>query len=152
MPEITTTGHALTPNTPLGEGEELQHSFHPSRDTYIRDHVRMAAVAMAAGMAILYIMGNPHVWTGAIGGLAAVILRAWYIASDELAMRWELTNHRLLGPGGRIVRLGEIKAVNHLGSAVQVVTHGGDKHLLKYQRDKLDTVARIERARAGGAG
>ena len=28
--------------------------------------------AMALGMGVLWYMGNPHVWTGAIGGLAAV--------------------------------------------------------------------------------
>jgi hypothetical protein len=112
----------------------------------------MAAAAMGIGMAILWVMGNPHVWTGAVGGLAAIAIRAFYIASDELAARWDLTDRRLLGPGGRAVPLGQIKALNKLGSAVQVITHGGDKHLIKYQADSTATRTQIERAMAGGRG
>ena len=80
----------------------------------------------------------------AVGGLAAVGFRAWFVASDELAIRWDLTDRRLLGPGTRAVRLAEIKAINTLGSAVQVVTLSGEKHLLKYQKDRNATRARID--------
>jgi hypothetical protein len=136
---------SLTPTTTLLEGETVQDSFTTDRATYWRDHAWMAALAMAIGMAILWVMGNPHVWTGAVGGLAAVAIRGGYIASDELGLRWDLTDRRLLGPGGRVVQLGEIKALNKLGSAVQIVTHTGDKHLIKYQKDGTATRARIER-------
>ncbi|MDR9484538.1 MULTISPECIES: hypothetical protein [Sediminimonas] len=142
----------LTPTTDLTPGEEVIASFHADRPTYWRDMATMAAVAMAIGMAILWAMGNPHIWTGAVGGLAAVALRAFYIASDEVNVRWDLTNRRVLGPQGRAVRLGEIKMIRTLGSAVQLVTHTGDKHLLKYQADRNATKARIERAIAGGRG
>ena len=104
----------------------------PDRQTYIRVHAWMAAAAMAAGMAILWLAGNPHIWTGAVGGLAAIAVRGWYLASDELAVEWELSATRLNGPGWRQMDLGEIETVRTLGSAVQVVTKGGDKHLLKY--------------------
>ena len=144
--------YALTPTLALAEGETLQHSFTPDRATYWRDHAWMAAGAMGLGMVILWAMGNPHVWTGAVGGLAAIAIRAGYIASDELAVRWDLTDRRLLGPGGRAVPLSGIKAVNKLGSAVQIVTHGGDKHLIKYQAGSTATRAQIERAMAGGRG
>ena len=139
-----------TPTAPLLEGEELLASFHPERATYRRDHATMAAIAMAAGMGILWAIGNPHVWTGAIGGLAAVALRGWYVASDELAQRWDLTDRRLLGPGGRAIGLREIEAINTLVSAVQVVTRSGGKHLIKYQPDAKATKAAIERVQAGG--
>ena len=46
------------------------------------------------------------------------------------------------------MRLGEIAKIRKLGSAVQVVTLSGDKHLLKFQQDRDDTIARIERAKA----
>jgi hypothetical protein len=137
---------ALTPTTPLAPGERVRHSFTPDRATYRRDHAAMAAAAMGIGMAILWAMGNPHVWTGAVGGLAAVLLRGLYIASDELALRWDLTDRRLLGPGGRAVPLSRIKALNRLGSAVQIVTQEGDKHLIKYQADGDATRARIAEA------
>lgn len=142
--------YELTPTAPLHEGEELLASLSPDRATYLRDHAIMAAIAMAVGMVILWAMGNPHVWTGAIGGLAAIVLRGWYMASEELKTRWDLTDRRLLGPGGRAIGLKEIKEINTLMSAVQVVTLSGGKHLIKYQPDGKATRALIERARAGG--
>lgn len=150
MTEKSDLHYANTPDSALNPGEELLVSFGAERATYIRDHATMAAIAMALGMAILWATGNPHVWTGAIGGLAAVALRGWYVASDELAQRWDLTNHRLLGPGGRSIGLGEVKEINTLISAVQVVTRTGGKHLIKYQPDGKATKAVIERVQAGG--
>ncbi len=141
--------HSMTPTTVLAEGERVLHSFHPDRATYWRDHAWLAAVAMAVGMAILWAMGNPHVWTGAVGGLAAVAVRAFYVASDELQARWDLTDRRLLGPQTRAVHLDEIETIRTLGSAVQVVTRSGDKHLLKYQPDRDATRRRIESAMSG---
>ena len=140
--------YANTPLSDLAEGETVQASFVADRATYYRDHAWLAAAAMALGMGILWAMGNPHVWTGAVGGLAAVAVRAFYVASDEMAVRWDLTDRRLLGPGTRAVRLGQIKAINTLGSAVQIVTHSGDKPLLKYQKDRAATRARIQAAMA----
>lgn len=141
--------HAMTPTTPLAEGEAVLHSFHPDRATYWRDHAWLAAAAMAIGMVILWIMGNPHVWTGAVGGLAAVAVRAFYVASDELQARWDLTDRRLLGPQTRAVPLTDIARIRTLGSAVQVVTRSGDKHLLKYQSDRDATRQRIQTAMTG---
>lgn len=125
----------------------IRHSFRPDRATYLRDHAWMAAAAMAAGVAILWLIGNPHVWTGAVGGLAAIGLRAWYLASEELAARWDMTDSRLTGPGGRSIGLDEIRSLHSLMSAVQIVTKSGDKHLIKYQVDKADTRRRIDAAR-----
>jgi roadblock/LC7 domain-containing protein len=51
------------------------------------------------------------------------------------------------------VRLAEIDKLRTLGSAVQVITRSGDKHLLKYLADRPRVVAEIEAtmARAGNA-
>ncbi len=141
--------HSMIPTTPLAEGEVVLHSFHPDRATYWRDHAWLAAAAMALGMAILWVMGNPHVWTGAVGGLAAVAVRAFYVASDEMQARWDLTDRRLLGPQTRAVHLTDIARVRTLGSAVQIVTRSGDKHLLKYQPDRDATRQRIQTAMTG---
>ncbi|QIE46404.1 hypothetical protein G5B38_13225 [Pseudohalocynthiibacter aestuariivivens] len=140
----------VTPDTPLEDGEQVQHSFHPDRATYYRDHAWLAAAAMAIGMLVLWLIGNPHVWTGAVGGLAAVAVRSLYVASDELAARWDLTNRRLLGPATRAVRLADIQDLRTLGSAVQVVTGSGDKHLIKYQADRMATHDRIRAAMTEG--
>lgn len=139
-------GAQLTPTAPLQDGEETVESLRPDRGAYLRDNAWMAAVAMAAGMAILWTAGNPHVWTGAIGGLAAIAIRGWYMASEELAVRWDLTDRRLLGPHGRETRLSEIVKVNRFFSVVQVVTSTGAKHLIKYQSDPAATQARLRRA------
>lgn len=138
----------MTPTTPLLPGEVVLDAFHSDRSAYWRDHAWLAAGAMGCGMAVLMILGNPHVWTGAVGGLAAIAVRAFYLASDELKARWDLTDRRLLGPGGRKMSLGEIETIRSLGSAVQVITRGGDKHLLKYQGDKAATMARLRAAQA----
>ena len=135
--------YRLTPSTELRSNERIEQSFQADRSTYIRDHAWMATTAMTAGMIILWAVGNPHVWTGAIGGLAAIIVRGAYVASDELNVRWDLTNKRLLGPQTRAVELSDIKDVRKIFSALQVVTKSGDKHLLKYQADRDKTRAAI---------
>ncbi len=152
MTDLTRDGYSLVPTTELEPGEMVIHSFTSDRAAYVRDHVWMAAAAMAAGMLVLWFMGNPHVWTGAVGGLAAIAVRAFYLASDELRVRWDLTDRRLLGPQARAIRLTDIKDIRTLGSATQVITIKGDKHLLKYQADKDATRARILAARGTHVG
>ncbi|WP_425093138.1 hypothetical protein [Tropicimonas sp. S265A] len=106
----------------------------------------MAAIAMAIGMGVLWVMGNPHAWTGAVGGLAAIALRGWYLSSDELSVEWRLTNTRLEGPGWRQMDLDQITTIRTLGGSVQVITSSGDKHLLKYMADAEAVRAQIDNA------
>lgn len=121
-------------------------SFVPDKGAYVRTNAWLAAGAMAVAMLVLWLIGNPYVWTGAPAGLAAVGVRAWYLASEELVANWQMTDTTLTGPGGRSVPLNQIAAVNIMGSFVQIVTKGGDKHLIKYQADPAATKAAIERA------
>ncbi|SLN51429.1 hypothetical protein [Ruegeria meonggei] len=123
-------------------------TFTPDRGAYLRTNAWLAAVAMAGAMVVLWLVGNPFVWTGAPAGLAAVGLRAWYLASEDLAATWDLSDQALIGPGPRNVVLAQIATVNIMGSFVQIVTKGGDKHLIKYQADPAATKAAIERAMA----
>ena len=122
--------------------------FIPDRGAYLRTNAWLAAAAMAGAMVLLWVMGNAHVWTGAVAGLAAIGVRAWYLASEELAVVWDMDGAALTGPGGRRVPLSEIETVRKMGSFVQVITRGGDKHLIKYQADPAATAAAIERAAA----
>jgi hypothetical protein len=147
MPELTTHTH-FTPTSALRSGETITARFHADRPTYWREHAWIAALFMGIGMAILWLIGNPHVWTGAIGGLAAVAVRAGYLASDELKMEWVLTDSRLLGPGTRSIPLDNIATMRRLLSAVQIIDAAGDKHLMKYRADPQDIIDRIDRARA----
>ncbi|WP_120632343.1 hypothetical protein [Ruegeria sp. EL01] len=119
--------------------------FQADKGAYIRTNTWLAAGAMAAAMIVLWLIGNPYAWTGAPAGLAAIGFRAWYLASEELLAKWEMTETTLAGPGPRSVALDQIEAVNVMGSFVQVVTKGGDKHLIKYQADPAATKATIER-------
>ncbi|MBY6139814.1 hypothetical protein KUV26_10245 [Leisingera daeponensis] len=122
--------------------------IRPDRGAYVRAHAWMAAIGMGGAMAVLWIIDSPHIWTGAIGGLAAIGLRGWYMASEELAAVWILTRESFSGPAGRSVPVTQIEAVKTMGSYVQVVTKGGDKHLIKYQADPAATLNAIERAKA----
>lgn len=122
--------------------------FTPNKGAYIRTNAWLAAGAMVGAMAVLWLIGNPYVWTGAPAGLAAIGIRAWYLASEELNTSWEMTETLLTGPGPRKVALNQIEAVNVMGSFVQLVTKSGDKHLIKYQADPAATKAAIERAMA----
>ncbi|MCE8524670.1 hypothetical protein KBY24_05305 [Ruegeria pomeroyi] len=119
--------------------------FVADRQAYLRNHTWMAAIAMGGAMAVLWALGNPYIWTGAPAGLAAIALRGWYLASEELAVVWEISGGTLSGPGPR-VPLNQIEMVRTMGSYVQVITKGGDKHLIKYQADPAATKAAIERA------
>ncbi|WP_171130992.1 MULTISPECIES: hypothetical protein [unclassified Ruegeria] len=121
-------------------------TFAPDKSAYIRTYAWLAAVAMAGAMIVLWVVGNPYVWTGAPAGLAAVGIRAWYLASEDLAAVWEMSDTTLTGPGPRTVALTQIAEVKTLGSFVQVITKTGDKHLIKYQANPATTKAAIERA------
>lgn len=120
--------------------------FTADRTAYLRSHAWLAALGMGGAMGVLWLMGNPYVWTGAVAGLGAVALRGWYLASEELNVVWEIDGDRLTGPAGRKIPLSQIKTVRTLGSFVQVITNSGDKHLIKYQADPAATVAAIQRA------
>lgn len=138
---------SLTPIAPLQTGEIVIASFTGDAKTYRRDMFQQAIVAMVLGMVALWALGNPHLWTGAVGGLAAIALRGFYLSSDELKIRWDLTNRRLLGPGNKIADLADITVARPFMSAVQVVTSKGDKHLIKYQADQHGVIDQIEQAR-----
>lgn len=129
------------------EGERVVERFEPDRATYIRDHTWLAALGMVGAVGVLYLLGNPDYWVGAPAALLAVGVRGAYLASEALTDRWDLTDRRLLGPAQRAIPLADIAAVRRIGSAVQVVTAGGDKHLLKYLAQPADVQARIEAAR-----
>ncbi len=121
--------------------------FPADKQAYIQTHLTLAAVAMALAMVILWLMGSPHIWTGAVAGLSGITARGWYLASEQLAEIWEIRDDTLVGPDDRRVPLKQIETLRSLSSFVQVITTGGDKHLIKYQADPAATLAAIERAR-----
>ncbi|MCR9109519.1 hypothetical protein [Marivita sp. XM-24bin2] len=121
--------------------------FKPEMSTYLRAHAVMTAIAMAAGMLILWVLGNPHIWTGAVGGFAAVALRGWYLADEVMDEVWTMSSVGLKGPYGRTARFEDISKLRTIAGAVQIVTKSGDKHLIKYQPDPNAVIAQINAAR-----
>lgn len=128
----------------LADGEALVASFTGNRTTYIKEHVMLAAIGSVAAMGVLMAMGNPHAWTGAVGAVAAIAVRGFYVASEQVGMTWTLTNRRLISPAGVTVPRSEIDKVRVIFSAAQVITRSGDKYMLKYQADPGATKATIE--------
>ncbi|MBO6883608.1 MAG: hypothetical protein JJ869_08510 [Marivita sp.] len=126
--------------------------FKPDMATYIRAHAVMTAFAMAAGMLILWVLDNPHIWTGAVGGLAAVALRGWYMADEIMDEVWTMTSSSLTGPYERKARLEDIVKLRTIAGSVQVITRSGDKHLIKYQPDPQAVIEQINAARQKQAG
>ncbi|MGB0902303.1 hypothetical protein [Halocynthiibacter sp.] len=142
---------SLTPTAPLKDDEYIVTSFTGDRKTYIRDHLWLAIFAMLLGMAALWLMGNAHIWTGAVGGLFAITVRGFYLASDDLKARWDLTNQRIMGPQERIADFSEIVEMKVIISSVQLITRSGLKHLIRFQADPKDTLRQIEEARTNAA-
>lgn len=142
---------SLTPTAPLKDDEHIVTSFTGDRKTYIRDHLWLAVFAMLLGMAALWLMGNAHIWTGAVGGLFAITVRGFYLASDDLKARWDLTNQRIMGPQERIADFSEIVEMKVIISSVQLITRSGLKHLIRFQADPKDTLRQIEEARIQAA-
>ena len=126
--------------------------FAPDRATYIRNHAVLTVVGGAGAALVLFVLGMPDIWVGPVAALAAVPLRGAYLMSEEMGKVWTLSGNELLGPQGRPVFLHQIGKVRTIGSAAQIVTVEGDKHLIKYLADPGAAKARIEAAMAGRKG
>lgn len=131
---------------PLAEGERLVATFRPDRGAFIRNNLIVAVILSLVAGSVLLLLGNPHAWTGPVAAGIAVAARASFLASEALAADWRLTDRRLLGPGGRAVRLADLAAVRPFFGDVLVITRGGDKHLLKYMANGPATAAAIRKA------
>lgn len=131
--------------------EVLLAEFRADRRSYWRGHLVMAVVGgLLAGLALL-VIGNAAPWVGPVGAGAALLLRGWYLAGETLGLRWQVTNRRLVTPGGHAYLLDDITLVRPFLGDVQIITRQGDKHLIKYQAAPTATTATIERAREAGA-
>lgn len=125
-------------------------SITADRATYNREHVVLFFIGAVGMYVALWAVGNPFPWTGAVGSALAISIRWKYVASEAMGVVWELNKKRLTGPSERSIPLTNIKDVRTLFSAVQVITHGGDKYMLKYLADPKGTVEMILTARDQG--
>lgn len=134
---------------PLAEGERVLATLTADGTTYIRNHLIMVVVLGFVAGVVLWWVGNPTPWVGPLAAALAIGIRAAYLRSEALTQAWRVTNQRLLGPGGRAVALTDIREARPFFGDVQIITQGGDKHLIKYQRDAAQTIAAITDARNG---
>jgi len=130
----------------LRSGETLIREFVPDRGTYIREHIILAALGSVIVTLFLVASGNPNPWVGPVAAIAAIALRGFYVASEQLNMRWLLTNQRMIGPDGRSIPLAQIDRARGIFSAAQVITNSGDKYMLKYLHDTRKAVEAINSA------
>jgi hypothetical protein len=133
---------------PLAPGERLIAQWQADPRVYWQGAVTLGAVSAVGVGGVLVFMGNPNVLVGGLGAVAAIAVRAWYLASEALGFVWRLTDRRLIGPGGRIVPLAQVRKLRHLFGDVQVVTTKGDKHLMRNMGDPKGVIAQIETAAA----
>ena len=109
--------------------------FPPSKSTYIREHIMLAALGSVLLSGLLMFMGNPHAWTGIVGSVLAIGVRGVYVMNEQLGMVWKLTEAQLIGPDGRKIPLADVEGARTMLSALQIITRTGDKYLIKYQAD-----------------
>jgi hypothetical protein len=136
-------GHAA----PLLDGETVVAEFRADRLAYWRGHLILAVVLGAAAGLFLLWQGNPYPVAGPFGAAIAIAARAAFLASEALTEVWRLTDRRLLGPGGRVIPLAQLRAARPFLGSVQITTASGDRHLIKYQADPAATAARLLGAR-----
>ncbi len=126
---------------------EIIAEFPPSKATYIKEHVMLAALGSVALSAVLFWVGNPHPWTGIVGSVLAIGARGAYAMNEQLGMVWKLTPDRLIDPHDNVIALAEVQDAKHILSALQVITRTGEKYLIKYQDDPAAGAALILRTR-----
>lgn len=132
----------------LNDGESILARFTGDRGTYVKEHIMIAAIGSVLAVAVLMAMGDPNAWVGVVGAIAAVAVRGFYVASEQVGMTWTLTDRRLVSPAGVTIPRSEIANARVIISAAQVITKSGDKYMLKYQsnpKDVADTIMTAKR-------
>lgn len=127
-------------------GEAVQAEFRADAATYWKGHLVMVVILGTLAGLVLVVMGNPWPVMGPIGAACAIAGRGAFLASEALSDRWVLTERRLLGPAARSIPLGQIVQARPFLGAVQIVTRGGDKHLIKYLADGAGVARQINAA------
>lgn len=142
-------GDEMQPPLKLARGEKVIRVIQTDRARYWRDHGIMAVLGMVVVGLVLLAIGNEHVAIGASGAVLAIGARGVYLASEQFGQRWWLTSRRVILPGARGVALAELETARKLLGDVQIVTRGGDKHLIKHVAAPDALVAEILAARNG---
>lgn len=127
----------------LDSGERLLAELRSEKGRYWRDHAILAVLGMLSAGIVLTVIGSEHAAIGGLGAIFALAVRGLYLAREQLSFRWYLTDKRFLMPGGQQVMLLEIETVRKLMGDMQIITRGGDKHLIKHLANSDAVVAQI---------
>lgn len=131
----------------LRNDETLIQSFTPSANTYIREHIMLAAIGSLALTAFLMYNNNPDPWVGVVAAIAGISVRGFYVYSEAMGMIWHLTDKRLLAPDGRELPLSNLTDARRILSGVQVIAKNGDKYFMKYMGETAQPIKTILAAR-----
>ncbi|QQA43225.1 hypothetical protein [Pelagovum pacificum] len=131
----------------LAPDERLLQSFAPDPAVYTRDHAWLAVLAAALSALSFWLVWRPLAFAGPPVAILIVAARHKSAADRDMTERWHLTDRRLVGPGGQEIELKRIDKLRPFGSAVQVTTNSGSRHLVRFQRKPRLTLERIEAAR-----
>lgn len=122
--------------------------FQADAAKYWRDYSFMALAGMFVAGVALIVLDVPHPAIGSLGAILAVAVRALYLRSETMALRWRLTASHVHHPDGqRKIPLIELETIRTLLGDVQLITRSGDKYLLKHLADGPGTVALITQTR-----
>ena len=131
----------------LRDGETLIESFSACKNTYIREHIMLAAIGSVALTGFLMYNNNPDPWVGVVASIAGIAVRGFYVFKEQMGMIWHLTDQRLLAPDGRSLPLSKITKARRILSGVQVVAENGDKYFMKYMGETDHPIDAILAAR-----
>jgi len=131
----------------LRDGENLITSFSADRNTYIREHIMLAAIGSVALTGFLMYNNNPDPWVGVVASILGISVRGFYVFSEQMNMIWHLTDQRLLAPDGRSLPLSKITNARRILSGVQVIADNGDKYFMKYMGETNHPIETILSAR-----
>ena len=148
VPQLQVGGPKVMPSA--FPNEQIVLEITADKATYNREHAVLFFIGAALMYAVLWAVGNPFPWTGIVGAVFAIFIRWIYVASVAMDVVWTLTNQRLTGPAERSIPLTSIKHARTMFSAAQIITHTGDKYMLKYLADPKTTVKTILTTRDQG--
>ncbi len=131
----------------LSPNETVLQEIKPNRTTYNKEHLILFLLGAVIMSGVLMAVDNPFPWTGVVGAAFAIFIRWFYVASEAMDTVWTVTNQRVFGPSERSIPLADIKDVRSIFSAAQIITHSGDKYMIKYLEAPKTVINQIISAR-----
>ncbi|WP_151718250.1 hypothetical protein [Gemmobacter serpentinus] len=140
----------LTGPAALEPGERLVTSFRADHAVYIRNMMIVMLVAGAVLALAETLRGAAYPWAIPAFAICMIGLRAWHMAGLAMSLEWQLTDRRLIGPGGRVIPLAEISAVRNILGTVLVMQKGAKPAVIRFHPYPKGVIAALTAASTGG--